>query len=117
MLSLINLLTVAFATSSTLVLARPLSDVYATFYSDEGQIAPNFDISNSGCFAVDSAVMVSFSQDANGPYCLSAWADGACPGDATAKQTFESLSGGTHYSMNQDMQIQGSYRWSAAGAC
>lgn len=107
-----SILALALAASNVMA-----DDVYSTFYAAEGQIAPNFDVSNSGCFSIDSPIQVSFDQHANGPYCLSAWDQGGCPGAATAKQTFGSLNAGTKYALSQAVASEGSYSWSAAGAC
>jgi hypothetical protein len=93
------------------------SDVYATFYSPQGQINPNFDIANPGCFSIDSAVKLSVNQYARGPYCLSAWTAGGCSGEPFAKETFQYLNTGTQYSLSEDVAEQGSYRWDASGAC
>lgn len=116
---MINTMTKLFALAALAVSSATASDVYATFSGQNGDIAPNFDISNTGCFAAEGATMVSFSQAGgstfNGPYCLSAWKDGACPGDATAKQGFSSLHSGTKYMLNDDMSFTGSYKWSPEG--
>lgn len=108
----------AIALSATLVTA---SDVFAVFRDSNGnQIGDgtNFDVSDTNCFAAAGAYIVGFSagftlpdQVFAGPYCLSAWADGACPGDPQAKQTFENVKP-TDYILDGPLANVGSYKWS-----
>jgi hypothetical protein len=105
---------IALALAATNVMA---SDVYSTFYASEGQITPNFDIANNGCFSVDGAIKVSFSQYADGPYCLTGWVNPGCTGSIAAKQTFRGVDSSSIYALEQEIADQGSYSWNAAGAC
>lgn len=101
------------------------SDVYSTFQDGgAGRIGDvDFDVGDGGCFAVPNALKVQFSQagegivsGANGPYCLSAWGEGGCSGDARGTQGFNGVSFDISYALIADVQNAGSYKWSTA-AC
>lgn len=94
------------------------ADVYSTFYGNIGAFSPDYDIANDGCFSISGgAVKVSFSSAAqshyDGPYCLGAWSEGGCEGDADAEQQFGDLHNGDQHSLDDGLAKAGSFRWSA----
>jgi hypothetical protein len=99
------------------------ADVYSHFSDSFGnQIGTtNFDIANDGCFSVNSASTVSFTQaglesTANGPYCLTGFRNGGCSGDS-ATQEFANIeiNNDAQYSLDDGLVSTGSYKWSAKG--
>lgn len=103
-------------------------DVFSQFYdSGNNLVSTSFDVSDAGCFSISpAAYYVSFSQNgggfteiADGPYCLNAWADSGCPGSANGQQQFSNValdSGSADTALNTGVSNAGSYSWSL-GTC
>lgn len=111
--------TKAIALCSVLASTALAADVFSVFLDANGaQIgSTQFSIGNGGCFAVDRASQLSFSQagseeTANGPYCLFGYQQGACPGDGDASQQFQDVDlRGRAYQLDVGLNGAESYRW------
>lgn len=100
------------------------SDVYSTFYDSQGNevASVSFDVSNEGCFSIPNAVDVAFSQggvsftNAGGPYCLYAFPQGGCGGNANTQSFSDvNISGNVKLSLNSGVANQPSYHWTPRG--
>lgn len=98
-------------------------DVYSLFFGPIGPYegAPTYDVGNPNCFSIgnNNARQVAFmSNSANsgfdGPYCLSAWAESGCNGDARANQLFQNIYEVAAINLNDGVANGGSYKWATS---